>query len=99
VNLGFCEKMEVTRIPPGRPLHTTGCEPCYRCWTSRLHNIKLQRLCGSGYKLDMKLQRLCGSGFSLLAVRMLAKPLEWTDQQHLALLILVLLINNSANII
>jgi len=23
VNPGFCEKMEVTRVSPGRPLHTT----------------------------------------------------------------------------
>jgi len=24
VNPGFCEKMEVTRVPPGRPSRTTG---------------------------------------------------------------------------
>jgi len=24
VNPGFCEKMEATRVPPGRPSHTTG---------------------------------------------------------------------------
>jgi len=27
VNLGFCEKMEVTCVPPGRPSRTTGWEP------------------------------------------------------------------------
>jgi len=27
VNPGFCEKMEVTRVPPGRSLRTTGWEP------------------------------------------------------------------------
>jgi len=27
VNPGFCEKMEITRVPPGRPSRTTGWEP------------------------------------------------------------------------
>jgi len=26
VNPGFCEKLEVTRVPPGRPSRTTGWE-------------------------------------------------------------------------
>jgi len=34
VNIGFCQKLEVTRVPPGRPsrttsgTRTTGWEPC-----------------------------------------------------------------------
>ena len=36
------------------------------------------------HKLDMNLQSLCGNSFSPFAVRMLAKPLGWTDQQHFA---------------
>jgi len=29
VNPGFCEKMEVTHLPPGRPSRTTGWEPLF----------------------------------------------------------------------
>jgi len=32
VNPGFCEKIEVSRVPPWRPSRTTGWEPCPRVY-------------------------------------------------------------------
>ena len=52
-------------------------------YIEKIHHIDVE-LAGYVYELDLKLRSLYGSGFSLFAVRVLAKPLEWIDQQHFA---------------
>jgi len=42
-------------------------------YVEKTHSIDAE-LAGYAHKLDMKLQRLCGSGFSLFAMYMLSKP-------------------------
>ena len=48
VKPGFCVKMEVTRVPPGRPsrtttgTRTTGWEPCYTGTVAHMKNITQQ---------------------------------------------------------
>ena len=42
-------------------------------YVEKIHSIDAE-LAGHTHKLDVKLQRLCGSGFSLSVVCMLAKP-------------------------
>jgi len=44
-----------------------------KSYVEKIHCINA-KLAGYVHKLDVKLQRLCGSGFSLFAVRKLAKP-------------------------
>jgi len=42
-------------------------------YVEKMHSIDAE-IAGHAHKLEVKLQRLCGSGFSLSAVCMLAKP-------------------------
>jgi len=44
-----------------------------KSYIEKIHYIDAE-IAGHVHKLDVKLQRLCGSGFSLFAVRILVKP-------------------------